>query len=52
MAYGYQYTLHRPKNGGWLVRFPGIPEALTEGETKRKPARTPSIVLLRPWKAT
>src|SRR5271157_4849656 len=36
MAFGYQYTLHRQKNGWWLVRFPGIPEALTEGETKKE----------------
>jgi antitoxin HicB len=34
MAFGYHYTLHRQTNGWWLVRFPGIPEALTEGETK------------------
>ena len=30
---GYRYTLTRQKNGWWLVRFPAIPEALTEGET-------------------
>jgi len=34
MAFGYRYTLERQANGWWLVRFPGIPEALTEGETK------------------
>lgn len=34
MAFGYRYTLARQQNGWWLVRFPGIPEALTEGETK------------------
>jgi antitoxin HicB len=34
MAFGYQYTLERQDNGWWLVRFPGIPEALTEGETE------------------
>jgi antitoxin HicB len=33
MAFGYQYELERQDNGWWLVRFPGIPEALTEGET-------------------
>ncbi len=36
MAFGYHYTLHRQKNGWWLVRFPGIPQALTEGETKEE----------------
>jgi antitoxin HicB len=36
MAFGYQYTLERQENGWWLVRFPGIPEALTEGETKEE----------------
>src|SRR6266567_9493947 len=34
MAFGYRYTLERQVNGWWLVRFAGIPEALTEGETK------------------
>jgi antitoxin HicB len=34
MAFGYQYALKRQENGWWLVRFPGIPEALTEGETE------------------
>ena len=34
MALGYRYTLERQENGWWLVRFPGIPEALTEGETE------------------
>lgn len=36
MAFGYRYTLEREKNGWWLVRFPGIPEALTEGETEKE----------------
>ena len=34
MAFGYRYTLQRQANGSWLVRFPGVPEALTEGETE------------------
>ena len=34
MAFGYHYTLERQENGWWLVRFPGIPEALTEGENE------------------
>src|SRR5262249_17885345 len=34
MAFGYRYTLERQENGWWLVRFPGIPEAMTEGETQ------------------
>jgi antitoxin HicB len=36
MAFGYRYTLERQQNGWWLVRFPGIPEALTEGETEEE----------------
>ena len=36
MAFGYRYTLERQENGWWLVRFPGIPEAPTEGETKEE----------------
>ena len=34
MAIGYRYSLGAQANGWWLVRFPGIPEALTEGETQ------------------
>jgi antitoxin HicB len=34
MAFGYRFTLERQENGWWLVRFPGIPEALTEGKTE------------------
>ena len=33
-AFGYRFTLERQENGWWLVRFPDVPEALTEGETK------------------
>jgi antitoxin HicB len=36
MAFGYRYTLEQQENGWWLVRFPAIPEALTEGETKEE----------------
>ena len=42
MAFGYRYILERQENGWWLVRFSGIPEALTEGKTRRKHALTPS----------
>ena len=33
VAFGYPYKLERQSNGWWLVRFPDIPEALTEGKT-------------------
>ena len=36
VAFGYRYTLERQENGWWLVRFPGIPGALTEGETEEE----------------
>jgi len=39
MAFGYRYKLEREQNGWWLVRFPGIPEALTEGETVQEAGR-------------
>ncbi len=42
MAFGYRYALQRQENGWWLVRFPGIPEALTEGETQEE-ARTNAV---------
>ena len=36
MAFGYRYTLEQQENGWWLVRFIGLPEALTEGETEEE----------------
>jgi antitoxin HicB len=39
MAFGYRFKLERQRNGWWLVRFPGIPEALTEGETQEDARR-------------
>jgi antitoxin HicB len=36
MAFGYRYLLERQANGWWLVRFPRIPEALTEGKTEEE----------------
>jgi antitoxin HicB len=39
MAFGYRYRLERQQNGWWLVRFQGIPEALTEGETEEAARR-------------
>ncbi len=36
MGFGYRYSLERQENGWWLVRFPGVPEALTEGETQEE----------------
>jgi antitoxin HicB len=42
MAVGYRYILEPEENGWWLVRFPDIPEALTEGETEEE-ARTSAI---------
>ena len=39
MAFGYRFKLERQKNGWWLVRFPGIPEALTEGQTEDEARR-------------
>ena len=42
MAVGYRYILEPQENGWWLVRFPEIPEALTEGESKEE-ARVSAI---------
>jgi antitoxin HicB len=39
MAFGYRFKLERQQNGWWLVRFPGIPEALTEGATAEEARR-------------
>jgi hypothetical protein len=42
VAVGYRYILEPQENGWWLVRFPEIPEALTEGESKEE-ARVSAI---------
>ena len=34
MAFGYRYSMEAQDNGWFLVRFPKVPEALTEGETE------------------
>src|ERR1700683_4017886 len=34
MAFGYRYTPETQENGWTLVRFPGTPEALTEGASE------------------
>jgi antitoxin HicB len=36
VVFGYPYKLERQENGWWLIRFPQIPEALTEGETREE----------------
>lgn len=36
VAFGYPFKLKQQKNGWWLVRFPDIPEALTEGQTREE----------------
>ena len=33
MQFVYPYTIHQSEDGAWQVRFPDVPEALTEGET-------------------
>lgn len=34
IAFGYPCKLERQENGWWLARFPDVPEALTEGESR------------------
>jgi antitoxin HicB len=34
MQFVYPYTVRRSEDGAWQVRFPDVPEALTEGETE------------------
>jgi antitoxin HicB len=36
MVFRYRYKLEPQENGWWVVWFPGIPEALTEGETEEE----------------
>jgi antitoxin HicB len=34
MHFVYPYTVEQSEDGAWQVRFPDVPEALTEGATK------------------
>ncbi len=34
MQFIYPYTVHQSTDGAWQVRFPDVPEALTEGDTE------------------
>jgi antitoxin HicB len=34
MQFVYPYTVHQSEDGAWQVRFPDVPEALTEGDTE------------------
>ena len=34
MRFVYPYTVRQSNDGAWQVRFPDVPEALTEGETE------------------
>jgi antitoxin HicB len=34
MQFVYPYTVYQSADGAWQVRFPDVPEALTEGETE------------------
>ena len=34
MLFVYPYAIHQSADGAWQVRFPDVPEALTEGETE------------------
>ena len=42
MAFGYRCAIEEQDNGWFLARFPGVPEALTEGAT-RKEARANAL---------
>jgi antitoxin HicB len=34
MHFVYPYTVHQSDDGAWQVRFPDVPEAMTEGDTE------------------
>src|SRR5258708_787899 len=36
MQFIYPYTVFRSEDGAWQVRFPDVPEALTEGATEEE----------------
>jgi antitoxin HicB len=36
MLFVYPYTVFQSEDGAWQVRFPDVPEALTEGDTEEE----------------
>jgi antitoxin HicB len=46
MHFVYPYTVHQSDDGAWQVRFPDVPEAMTEGETEDEAHALATDVLL------
>jgi len=46
MQFVYPYTVYQSEDGAWQVRFPDVPEALTEGETDAEAQALATDVLL------
>ena len=46
MQFVYPYTVFQSEDGAWQVRFPGVPEALTEGDTEVEAHALATDVLL------
>ena len=46
MRFVYPYTVHQSADGAWQVRFPDVPEALTEGDTEADAHALATDVLL------
>lgn len=46
MQFVYPYTVRQSDDGAWQVRFPDVPEALTEGETEGEAHALATDVLL------
>jgi antitoxin HicB len=46
MQFVYPYTVHQSDDGAWQVRFPDVPEAMTEGETEDEAHALATDVLL------
>ena len=46
MQFIYPYTVRQSDDGAWQVRFPDVPEALTEGDTEAEAHALATDVLL------
>lgn len=46
MQFVYPYTVRRSDDGSWQVRFPDVPEAMTEGETEAEAHALATNVLM------
>jgi antitoxin HicB len=49
MRFIYTYNVFQSEDGAWQVRFPDVPEALTEGDTEAEAHALATDALIAAW---